>query len=1408
MIKKITFSLLILIILAGFNSPAKAISSEWPADSDSSPAENLSADDWAQLEVGMAAARYHFTWQAGGAAADGAYQAPNPAQDLAVSFGPSGLGLQSLSDAGMTFNLNPTQLNGAPFMPGRFSADQAQVSMQGNAYQASLENLPSGVRYSFRFSSPVDGDSLTLTCQLSGELVPLLSGEDLLVQRPGGETAFRVGAPTAVDAAGMIFPAAFSLEGSTLVIQVSSLEGPRFPLAVTLRVWSDGVRLTASDAQAGDEMGYAVAVSGDVIVVGARYEDSQGANAGAAYVFQRRQGGGDGWGQVKKLTASDAQDVDYFGASVGISGDVIVVGAFGEDQAGFAAGAVYVFQRNEGSAANWGETAKLIASDAQAADYFGTSVGISGDVIVVGAYGEDTMGFRAGAAYVFQRMAGGDDNWGEVKKLMASDGEQTDFFGATVAVSGDVIVIGAEFEDSAAPSAGAAYVFQRIQGGIDNWGQVKKLTASDAWPSAYFGASVAVSGDVIVVGAVGCQTGGLWTGAAYVFERMAGGDDNWGEVTKLVASDGQEDDEFGYSVAVSGDVIVVGAYGEDAAGSNAGAGYLFHRRLGGPDAWGQTAKLSAINAMDGDHFGWSVAISEDVVVIGAPDGDAGVSDTGAAYVFQDDAEIWEETAKKTASDAASFNSFGKAVAVSGDVVVIGAPYSTGAAYVFQRILGSPNAWGEAKKLTASDNQAGDFFGTSVAISGDVIVIGAPGENGSGLDIGAAYVYERTAGGIDNWGEIRKLTASDAQDEDAFGFSVAVSGDVIVVGANEEDESNSNAGAAYVFQRMQGGNDNWGQVKKLVISSGQENDEFGYAVAVSGDVIVVGTPWVDSAGQSSGAAYIFQRMEGGKDHWGQVRTLAASDAQSMTSFGFSVAVSGEVIVVGAVGSSGTGAAYIFQRLVGGSPDAWEQTARLTASDAQSNDWFGISVAVSGDVAVIGAHKEASIGINAGAAYIFQRTQGGTDAWGQVKKLTASDLNADDYFGYSVGISGDVIAAGAYYKDSYMGAAYLFQPRLTAADLSLTKSDSPATLYTNQPINYTLSVNNLGPEAAENLTVTDTLPEGVTFQSAVGDGWACMETSGTVACTRASLAVGSAPEINLTVLAPSAPGDITNAAVVSSDSIDRNMTNNSDDCLSTIAAQADLSLIKTSDAATVYSLQSISYTLSVNNLGPNTAENVTVTDTLPGEVTYQSAVGDGWSCGEAGGIVTCTRLSLDVGIAPEITLTVLAPSQSGAITNNAIVSSDTNDSDTANNTDNCSIFVLPHADLSLSKTSDASAVNFSQPIIFTLSVSNLGPNTAMNLTVTDTLPGGLTYQSAVGDGWSCGETSGTITCTRASLAVGNAPEIFLTVLAPSTEGQITNWGFILAATPDFNTINNTDQDTLLIQKWNFCFPLIMR
>ena len=390
-------------------------------------------------------------------------------------------------------------------------------------------------------------------------------------------------------------------------------------------------KLLGSDTVAGDGFGISVAISVDTAIVGARENNDGAPDTGAAYIFQGSPAGY--WAEVKKLNAGAAA-YDHFGGSVSICGDIAIVGAPRDDQCGEDAGAGYIFQRDWGGADNWGLVKKLVAGDCAAGDDFGRSVSCSGDTAIIGAPGDDDSGNGAGAAYLYQQNWGGADNWGEVKKLTACTTAGAGTIGHTVAISGDIAIIGAESDSTAAHHGGVACIFERDAGGADSWGKIKVLTASDAANGDNFGSSVSISGDTAIVGAAGVDDGGMRSGAAYVVQRDWGGADNWGEVKKLSAGDAASDDFFGESASISGDTVVIGAFRcPNDPVCDTGSAYIFHRSEGGDGNWGEVTKLTACDAAAGDRFGLSVSISGDTVIAGAHGNDDLGAFTGSAYVF-------------------------------------------------------------------------------------------------------------------------------------------------------------------------------------------------------------------------------------------------------------------------------------------------------------------------------------------------------------------------------------------------------------------------------------------------------------------------------------------------------------------------------------------------------------------------------------------------------------------------------------------------------------------------------------------------------------------------------------------------------------------------------------------------------
>ena len=466
-------------------------------------------------------------------------------------------------------------------------------------------------------TAPAEPLSLHLRLNGGLRVTGPVAGRDLAFGKTGSDKLLRYSGLKVFDANGQELNAEFEANGDRGIRILVEDDGAAYPLTIDPTL-SQQAYLKPTNTGAGDYFGYSVAISGDTVVVGATREDSSGtggeadnsvSNAGAAYVFVRS---GTTWSQQAYLKASNADADDQFGYYVAISGDTIVVAAAYEDgnrtggeanNTASNAGAAYVFVR---SGTSWSQQAYLKASNTGAGDFFGTSVAISGETIVVSAPYEASNGSgennnsssAAGAAYVFVRSG---TTWSQQAYLKASNPASGDYFGWSVSISGDSVVVGAHQEDSngtggqadnSAADAGAVYVFVRSG---TTWSQQEYLKASTVGAGDYFGAAVAISGETIVVGAYREDSNGTGgeadnsasdAGAAYVFVRSG---TSWSQQAYLKASNAESSDFFGFSVVIAGDTVVIGAPQEDSSATgvdgnetnnsvtNAGAAYVYVR---------------------------------------------------------------------------------------------------------------------------------------------------------------------------------------------------------------------------------------------------------------------------------------------------------------------------------------------------------------------------------------------------------------------------------------------------------------------------------------------------------------------------------------------------------------------------------------------------------------------------------------------------------------------------------------------------------------------------------------------------------------------------------------------------------------------------------------------------------------
>lgn len=900
---------------------------------------------------------------------------------------------------------------------------------------------------------------------------------------------------------------------------------------------------------------------------------------GAAFIFIRTS---DGWVQEAEIKAPDAESGDFFGASVGISGDRAIVGAPGEDSGNPAdptsdpltacctvsSGAAYIYKK---SSNGWEVVTKLKGSTIEIRAGYGNAVGISGKHAIVGAAGENSF-FQlddaefyppaqngvldAGAAYIYHEVG---DSWPLQSYLRGNQSFPEAHFGEAVSIEGNLAVIGAPGETvnttdingtiSASVFTGSVYIFVRSG---DTWTNQHTLNASNAQGGDFFGSSVSIQGDLIAVGAPGEDSSAKWSddprdginnllrnsGSAYLFQRTSS---QWTERIYLKASNSGRDDGFGNAVAVGLRHILVGAEYEDGKLSatitdddnssfDAGAVYAWPTlpipggdlkvfgngvplvnqaesasATNGTDFgklqpgsivqnafvlindWVETIQIDAIQS-SGDEFivlnegmewplrmdpGTSIEFqvqfkpsaagvvkSENIRIVY---GDGPFEFPVQGYATPEELEFPGSSGLLSNQDDEPLGLFGKSLAATDDMIYVGgfrhdlpvlgtesALVDAGSVRVYKMMDG---IWTVHDKVSAPAPDTRDYFGWTVSAENKRLLVGAPGEDGnsrtidenmednSSLESGAAYLYEEVEGQIKL---ISYLKPTNGESGDSFGAGVGLSGNTLIIGAPDEDSASrminnlpddntlENSGAAYIFDLVDG---QWVQTAYLKAANSDEFDAFGWSVAISGDIAVVGAPYESSSSNvvngeplnniffAAGAAYVFRRVDG---TWTQEAYLKPSNPGSQDLFGYSVAIDGESVVVGSPedDSSNTettptaadnllpdsGVLYVFEKL----GDKWQQTALLKPSAAHEKYGFGNQVSIKNNRITSGAwlDRSASPGINfkqknsnapeSGAAYLFEKSGSG---WVEKYYIKSSNPAPFDRFGFSSILSGD-------------------------------------------------------------------------------------------------------------------------------------------------------------------------------------------------------------------------------------------------------------------------------------------------------------------------------------------------------------------------------------------------------------------
>ena len=374
-------------------------------------------------------------------------------------------------------------------------------------------------------------------------------------------------------------------------------------------------KIVPVECEKSDNFGRSVAILGNYAVAGANGDDDNGGNSGAVYMINFN---GHEWVKNQKILPADGDINDYFGCSVAISGPFAILGSYGNDDIGSKSGAAYVYKlSNQG----WKKYQKLIPDDGVSNDYFSYAVDIDEDYAIIGAYGDDDKGSMSGSAYIFKKK---NDRWVQQQKIIDDRGERNDHFGYSVSISGNFAIVGAFRDDDKGDSSGSAIIYKQSN---DTWIKHSRLVAKDGKSNDYFGHDVSIDGEYAAIGAYRNDDKGTNVGSVYVYKYNKG---NWAYHSKIVPNDGSPNDYFGYSLDLNKKSLIIGSYGDDDKGASAGSAYLYELKS---DKWEFKKKYVASDGKPYDYFGFDVSIGDIGIIVGAYGHDEQGGMSGAVYIF-------------------------------------------------------------------------------------------------------------------------------------------------------------------------------------------------------------------------------------------------------------------------------------------------------------------------------------------------------------------------------------------------------------------------------------------------------------------------------------------------------------------------------------------------------------------------------------------------------------------------------------------------------------------------------------------------------------------------------------------------------------------------------------------------------
>ncbi len=687
--------------------------------------------------------------------------------------------------------------------------------------------------------------------------------------------------------------------------------------------WQQQQILTPATQEVGDAFGGALALHGDRAVIGAYYSDSIASEAGAVYVYERINGL---WTQQQKLTADDAAAGDGFGSSVAMSDDQILIGAWETDQGGTDNGSVYVFEHN---GTLWTQVQKFAPDDLKTYNKFGSSMSLFNDRLIVSAPVQEVHEVsEAGAVYLYQNSPSG---WQLQEKWLSSESNANDRFGSVLLLTEDMAMVASVYRNFSTFDEGAVYVFEP---GEHHWQQTAVLQASDAHPTNRFGRSMAMFEGDIVIGSTN-DLMGINTGAVYRFARIQG---QWQEVQQIFTPNPQEHDQFSTAMHSTGEQLLI-------SGMQSISGY-----------------------------------------------------SGRVHVYQPGSSGLTETAEFIANEGANYGAFGSRMHARENRLIVGAPrdnglgVESGAAYIYEH---NGATWSLQQKLHADNAEETHRFGSGIAINGDTAAVGAPGDGSFGPYDGQVYVFNRT----DNqWLQTDRLTPT--RDSQAFGIAIALDGDHMAIGANIDDWIGSNAGAVFMAQRV---DDSWVLTEELSYIGAGEGDHFGSVLEMNGPDLLAGSSNAIHHYRWNGSSWAFQQ------------TITAPPVYINFGFGSVLDLHGSKFIVGTpyhANQDGLaiGAAFIYHY----TGTEWVYQAQLLAPDPTVSSQFGSSVLLSDDLVLIGAPRSYDIALYSGAVYAFKPSG---DQWLPIKRFKQANPLYSDNFGSTLAMSQNFTLVGTPNDDDH-------------------------------------------------------------------------------------------------------------------------------------------------------------------------------------------------------------------------------------------------------------------------------------------------------------------------------------------------------------------------------------------------------